>query len=190
MRLTLFIEGGDAAGAPCVELDHVSAALSVHHACYADHAKSSTLAIHHITPAHARQLIEMLTPIAGVPTHKLKVEAEGRHVRFVCVGSCHLFGPLRDTQGEALEDFKAHVAAQDAAIAAPAKGGEADVKYPDITVQLIGESGNAFAIIGAGRVALRRAAIGKAEIEAFTAEASSGDYDHLLQAVMKWVNVE
>jgi len=65
MRLTLFIEGSDAAGAPCVELDHVSAALSVHHACYADHAKSSTLAIHHFTPAHARQLIEMLTPIAA-----------------------------------------------------------------------------------------------------------------------------
>ena len=65
-----------------------------------------------------------------------------------------------------------------------------DIKYPDVTVQLTGESGNAFAIIGAVRVALRRADIEKAEIEAFTAEASSGDYDHLLQTAMKWVNVE
>ena len=36
--------------------------------------------------------------------------------------------------------------------------------------------------------ALRRAKVPKAEIDAFMAEATSGDYDHLLATVMATVN--
>jgi len=103
MRLTVFLDnvlgGGDT---PDVDLPNVRVSLS------ATDDAVPRFNMHGLTPAHARQLIEMLTPIAAIVEHKLKVEAEGRHVRFKC--SCNLLGLLRDTQGEALEDFKAHVA--------------------------------------------------------------------------------
>lgn len=65
-----------------------------------------------------------------------------------------------------------------------------DPKYPEIVVRLIGENGNAFAVLGKVTKALRRAGVSKDEIDAFTAEAINGNYDHLLQTVMKWVTVE
>jgi hypothetical protein len=61
-----------------------------------------------------------------------------------------------------------------------------DVKYPDVEVQLSGQDGNAFAILGAVRKALRKAGHDTSE---FMAEATSGDYDHLLQTCMKYVTV-
>lgn len=65
----------------------------------------------------------------------------------------------------------------------------AEVKYPDVKVTLIGEDGNAFSIIGLVRKALRRADVPAAEITEFSDEAMSGDYDHLLQTCMLWVDV-
>ena len=62
------------------------------------------------------------------------------------------------------------------------------VKYPNVTVALVGEDGNAFAILGRVSKALRRAKVPKAEIDAFMAEATSGDYYHLLATVMATVN--
>ena len=47
-----------------------------------------------------------------------------------------------------------------------------NVKYPDIEVQLTGNDGNAFAILGAVQGAMRRAGIEKAEQDAFYAEAT------------------
>lgn len=64
-----------------------------------------------------------------------------------------------------------------------------DVKYPDIDVQLSGQDGNAFAIIGNVTAALRRAGVSKEERDAFQAEATSGDYDNVIQTAMRWVNV-
>lgn len=64
-----------------------------------------------------------------------------------------------------------------------------DVKYPDIEVQLTGNDGNAFAIMGTVSQALRRAGVPKPERDEFIAECMSGDYDHLLQTCMKWVEV-
>ena len=64
-----------------------------------------------------------------------------------------------------------------------------EIRYPDITVQLTGNDGNAFMIIGAVSRALRRHGVGKEEIDVFTEEATSGDYDHLLATCMKWVDV-
>ncbi len=62
-------------------------------------------------------------------------------------------------------------------------------KYPDVEVQLSGEDGNAFVIIGRCRQAMRRADLPAAEIQAFTDEAKSGDYDNVLRTAMKWFDV-
>jgi hypothetical protein len=61
-------------------------------------------------------------------------------------------------------------------------------RYPDVQVQLSGEDGNAFAILGRTAGALRQAGLAQAEIDDYFAEATSGDYDHLLQTTMRWVN--
>lgn len=62
-------------------------------------------------------------------------------------------------------------------------------KFPSIQVQLIGEDGNAFMIIGRVRRALRAGGAGPDAEQQFAAEAMAGDYDHVLQTCMKWVTV-
>lgn len=62
-------------------------------------------------------------------------------------------------------------------------------KYPQVQVQLSGEDGNAFAILGAVKREMRRAGISDEEQLAFYEEATSGDYDALLQTAMRWVSV-
>jgi len=61
-------------------------------------------------------------------------------------------------------------------------------RYPEVQVQLSGEDGNAFAILGRTAAALRQAGVAQEEIDTFFAEATSGDYDHLLQTTMAWVD--
>lgn len=63
-----------------------------------------------------------------------------------------------------------------------------NVRYPDVKVELTGHDGNAFAILGAVARGLKRAGHADAVVE-FTAEAVSGDYEHLLQTTMRWVVV-
>jgi len=63
-------------------------------------------------------------------------------------------------------------------------------RHPDVQVQLTGEDGNAFAILGRTAAALRHAGVPQEEIDEFYAEATSGDYDHLLQTTMAWVDWE
>ena len=59
----------------------------------------------------------------------------------------------------------------------------------DIVVELTGGDGNAFMIIGKVARALRRG--GHPElIEEFEKEATSGDYNHVLQTAMEYVEVE
>ena len=65
----------------------------------------------------------------------------------------------------------------------------ATVKYPEVEVQLSGQDGNAFAIMGAVSSALRRAGVSKEERDAYFAEATSGDYNHLIHVTMNWVEV-
>ena len=62
-------------------------------------------------------------------------------------------------------------------------------KYPDIKVALVGKDGNAFAIMGAVRQALRRAGVASDEIGEYTEQSTSGDYDNLLRVAMSWVTV-
>ena len=60
--------------------------------------------------------------------------------------------------------------------------------YPDIEIQLSGEDGNAYAIIGRVRKAMRKAGLPNETIESFTAEATRGNYDALLATVMRYVH--
>jgi hypothetical protein len=62
-------------------------------------------------------------------------------------------------------------------------------KYPEVTVQLSDQNGNAFYILGACRKAARKAKVPDEEIKAFTNEAEEGDYNHLLQTCLKWFNI-
>ncbi len=64
-----------------------------------------------------------------------------------------------------------------------------NVKYPNVTVQLTGTDGNAFAVLGKVKQALRRAKVSQEEQAAFLKEAMSGDYNDLLATCMKWVDV-
>ena len=66
---------------------------------------------------------------------------------------------------------------------------EKTIKYPEIEVQLVGTDGNAFALIGKVQNALKDFEVSKEERDEFFNEATSGDYNHLLQTCMKWVNV-
>ena len=63
-----------------------------------------------------------------------------------------------------------------------------EVKYPGVKVRLTYMDGNAFVIIGMISRAMREAGIARSEIESFKAEATSVDYDQLLQTCKKWVD--
>ena len=63
------------------------------------------------------------------------------------------------------------------------------IKYPDVEVNLIGEDGNAFSILGRVSRALREAGVDAATIKEYSDEATSGDYDNLLAVTMSWVDV-
>lgn len=65
---------------------------------------------------------------------------------------------------------------------------DSSARYPDVVVALAGEDGNAFSIVARVQKALRKAGVGQAEIDAYTREAKSGDYDHLLATTMRWVS--
>jgi len=56
-------------------------------------------------------------------------------------------------------------------------------------VKLIGEDGNAFAILGKVKRALVKAGMHE-EAKAFMEEATAGDYNNLLACVQRYVDVE
>jgi hypothetical protein len=69
-------------------------------------------------------------------------------------------------------------------------------RYPELVVQLSGTDGNAFALMGVVRKALKvhlrdtcTPEIIRANVELFTREATSGDYDNLLHVCSAWVTV-
>lgn len=61
--------------------------------------------------------------------------------------------------------------------------------YPDVEVQLTGEDGNAFFIIGRTAKALRRHGVPADEVAAFQNEAMAGDYDNVLATVARWTSI-
>ncbi len=63
-------------------------------------------------------------------------------------------------------------------------------KFPKVVVKLTGEDGGAFQMIGRTRATMRKAGVASVDIEAFTTEAHSGDYDNVISTIMKWVTVK
>ena len=63
-------------------------------------------------------------------------------------------------------------------------------KYPNITVELVGKDGNAFNTLGIYRRAMKHTGLSETEINEFTKEATSGDYNHLLATCTEYFNVE
>ena len=62
--------------------------------------------------------------------------------------------------------------------------------YKKPTVKLVGGDGNAFAIIGKTRRALRKAGASPDVIAKYAKEAMGGDYGNVLVTTMKYVNVK
>ena len=63
-------------------------------------------------------------------------------------------------------------------------------KYPHVRVRLVGEDGNAFAILGRTKRALQQAGASAEDVAAFIGEATASNYDELLATVMRWVEAE
>jgi hypothetical protein len=63
------------------------------------------------------------------------------------------------------------------------------VKFPQVSVELVGHDGNAFAIMGRVSKAMQRAGVDREDIDQYKKESMSGDYDHLLRVAMSYVNV-
>lgn len=61
---------------------------------------------------------------------------------------------------------------------------------PKPQVKLVGQDGNAFAIIGRCMSALKEAGASEEHIQTFHDEATSGDYDNVLTTAMKYCEVE
>lgn len=62
-------------------------------------------------------------------------------------------------------------------------------RHPKIKVKLVGEDGNAFAIMGRVSSAMRKAKLTPEQIKEYTQKARSGDYDNLLRVTMQYVDV-
>lgn len=61
-------------------------------------------------------------------------------------------------------------------------------KY-NVEVQLSGNDGNAWAVMGAVKSALKKAGASKEELDQYLADSMSGDYDNLLRVATDWVEV-
>jgi len=57
-------------------------------------------------------------------------------------------------------------------------------------VKLVGSDGNAFAVMGKVKQALKREGADQEYIDKYLEEAMSGDYDHLLCVSMEYADVE
>jgi hypothetical protein len=64
-----------------------------------------------------------------------------------------------------------------------------DMSITGIEVQLTDHDGNAFSILGRTQAAMRAAGVDEEVVAAYLSEATSGDYDHLLQVTMRYVEV-
>jgi len=56
-------------------------------------------------------------------------------------------------------------------------------------LELTGQDGNAFNILGLARRTAKKSEWTQEEIDAFLHEATSGNYDHLLQTCMRYFDV-
>jgi len=65
----------------------------------------------------------------------------------------------------------------------------ADLDYKHVKVNLLGHDGNAIALVGTVRRALKKAGAPLVVREVFKEEALSGTYDELLATIFRWVDV-
>ena len=79
----------------------------------------------------------------------------------------------------------------------PTTDGEHDYEGLDVielaqkpALELSGKDGNAFMILGTARRVAKKAGWSKEKIDTVFAEATSGDYDHVLQTMMKYFDVK
>ena len=56
-------------------------------------------------------------------------------------------------------------------------------------LKLTGEDGNAFSILGRARQAMKKAGYSKQKIDRYQAEATSGDWHHLIATTTEWFDV-
>ena len=63
-------------------------------------------------------------------------------------------------------------------------------RYPEVKVRLVGEDGNAYAIMGRVAMALKRAGVEKVELAKYMEESMSGDYNNLLRTAMRWCSCD
>lgn len=71
----------------------------------------------------------------------------------------------------------------------PPKQKGAEMPKYQVEVELSGNDGNAFAIIGRVQRALKQAGASKEELDRYFTESTAGSYDELLQVAMEWVEV-
>ena len=64
------------------------------------------------------------------------------------------------------------------------------VRYPEVSILLVEQDGNAFSIIARVSQALRTHGVSREVIAEFVQQATAGDYDHLLRTVMTWVSFD
>ena len=64
-----------------------------------------------------------------------------------------------------------------------------EVKFPNVKVKLVGEDGNAFAILGRVSKALKKGGATKEQVDEYFAEATAAKYCDLLSVTMQWVDV-
>lgn len=65
-----------------------------------------------------------------------------------------------------------------------------DVIYPNIKVDLSNVDGNALSVVALVEKAMRVARVPYEKIQEFRKDALSGNYDHVLQTVLKYVDVD
>lgn len=63
-------------------------------------------------------------------------------------------------------------------------------RFPEAHVELVGQDGNAFGMIGRTQQALRRAGATQEEITKFADQATSGDYANVIRTIHEWVEVD
>lgn len=72
-------------------------------------------------------------------------------------------------------------------ITVPVEGRQTEATDSD---DLVGLDGNAFAVIGNAARMLRKAGASTEYVDAFRREAMSGDYDHVLQTAIAYLDAE
>lgn len=57
---------------------------------------------------------------------------------------------------------------------------------PQPRLKMVGEDGNAWAILARARKTLRKTGESEEEVQKYLKEARAGDYNHLIQTTMRW----